>query len=142
MNNDRFEALMVKVTDDTASPAEREELMSWLKENPEQQQELDAHMALNALTRGWVDRLEHDLQLDAHLSTPGGKVERRLGWMLLLAALGVLAGGTLYEIWLDPEAPRWIQISFSLGAAGSLVLLYSAFRWRSADADPYSEITR
>ena len=142
MNNDRFETLMVKVTDDTASPAEREELMTWLGDNPEQQQQLDAHLALNALTRGWVDRLEHDLQLDAHLSTSAGKIERSLGWALLLAALGLLFGGSLYEIWLDPEAPKWIQISFSLGAAGSLVLLFSAFRWRRADVDPYSEITR
>ena len=41
MNNERYELLMVKVADETATPAEREALMSWLAEHPEQRKELE-----------------------------------------------------------------------------------------------------
>ena len=142
MNKERYELLMVKVADATATPTEREALMSWLAEHPEQRQELEAHLALNALTRGWVDRLDHDLKLDSHLSEPAGQVQRRLGLTLLLASMLLLGGGGMVELWLDPDAPLWVTLSFTLGAAGSAILLFYALRWRRADTDPYSEITR
>lgn len=142
MNNERYELLMVKVADETATPAEREALMSWLAEHPEQRKELEAHLALNALTRGWVDRLDHDLKLDSHLSEPSGQVQRRLGLTLLLLSMVVLGGGSVIELWLDPDAPLWVSLSFTLGAVGSAILLFYALHWRRADADPYSEITR
>ena len=144
MPDERYEELMVKAVDGTADPAEREELMSWLVAHPELRSELEAQRALKALTDGWVARLEHDLAQDAHHASRGYRLERALGWMLLLAATGVVGVGTLWEIWADPEAPRWLQIGLSLGAGGTFVLLASAIRWRwnTVRDDPYTEVTR
>ena len=50
MNTQRYEELLVKVADAVASPAEREELASWIADKPELQVELDQHQALRAVT--------------------------------------------------------------------------------------------
>jgi anti-sigma factor RsiW len=144
MTEQHYEALMVRVVDDTATPAEREALMAYLAQHPDKRTELDAQKALRALTDGWVERLEHDLAHDAHQAGPLARAESWLGWALLLAATGIFLGGAGVEIWADPEAPLWVQLSLSLGAGGCLVLLMSAIRWRMAtvNSDPYKEVIR
>ena len=64
MKEERFEELMVRVVDGVATAAERDELMNHAVSQPELQKELEAHMALKAVTDGWVDRLEVDLVED------------------------------------------------------------------------------
>ena len=61
MNEERLAELLVKTTDGVASPAEREELMRHAVDHPEIQRELEAHLALKAVTDGWVARLAADL---------------------------------------------------------------------------------
>ena len=56
MKEERLEELLVKTTDGVASPAEKEELMRHVVQNPELQRELDAHLALlGALARALHD---------------------------------------------------------------------------------------
>ena len=100
--------------------------------------------ALKALTDGWVERLEYDLAIDRHESSSAWKLESALGLLLLLGATIALGFGTVYEVWIDPEAPLWVQVGLSLGAGGTVVLLAAAIRWRLATAakDPYSEVIR
>ena len=62
LSEERLAELMVKVVDEVASPAEREELMSYLVSHPEERAELDAQRAIRAVTRGWGARLEADLR--------------------------------------------------------------------------------
>ena len=144
MTEAHYEELMVKVVDQTASPAEREELMAHLAAHPELRAELDGQRALKAMTDGWVERLEHDLHLDAHEAGTLWKLESTVGWMLLLGATVALCLGTVWELWLDPEVPLWLSIGMSLGAGGTVVLMASAIRWRMRTAahDPYTKVIR
>ena len=142
MNESHYEALMVKVVDDVASPAEREELMQHLVAHPELRQELEAQQALKALTDGWVARLEHDLHLDQQQANPVWRAAVMVGWMLLLGSTAALTFGTLYELWLDPEAPMWLTGSLALGVGGTVVLLVAAIWTRMRTHDPYSEVIR
>lgn len=144
MTDERYEELMVRVVDRVATAAEKEELMTHLAKHPDRRKELEAQQALKALTDGWVERLEHDLALDAHEGSTGYRLESAIGWMLLLGASIAVTVGTAWELWIDPEAPLWLQIGLSLGAGGTVVLLASAIRWRmkTAAKDPYSKVIR
>ena len=77
LSEDRLAELMVKVVDEVASPAEREELMSYLVAHPEDRAELDAQRALRAVTRGWGARLEADLR--AHPTSSWQLTAQRVG---------------------------------------------------------------
>ena len=142
MTQERLEVLMVKVVDEVATPAEREELMSHVSEHPELASELDAHRALRAATDGWVARLEHDLALDR--AAPVGRIERGLGLTALLSGLAVLIGGGLALLFTDPEVPRWVAVGVGLVAGGSTLLLASVVRWRLSmrESDPYTGVVR
>jgi len=144
MNPERFEELMVKVVDEVASPAEREELMAYLVDKPELMEELEAQRSLKAITDGWVRRLEHDLAQDRHERSPLLRLERALGWTLLLVGIAILSGWGLTEAMLDPEVPVWARVGLGAGIAGTLVLLFSVVRWRLSTwkSDPYNEVIR
>ncbi len=133
------EALIVRVVDGTATGAEREALMALAVNDGDLRAELEEHMALKAVTDGWVDRLRADLDPP---DTGGGLVA--VGVVALIVALGLLTGGTVYEVFRDPEAPVWLQIGMALGAGGATVLLLAAVRWRmkTAKNDPYTEVIR
>ena len=144
MSPDRFEELMVKVVDGTASPAEKEELMAWIADKPELRQQLDTHRALKAVTDGWVARLEHDLVQDEWEARRGVRFERAFGLSLLLFGLLLLGGFGLVELVVDPEVPGVIKIGMVAGAVGTLALLVSVIRWRwaTSQSDPYNEVIR
>ena len=144
MTEQRYEELMVRVVDAVATPIEREELMTYLADNPDKRKELEAQQALKALTDGWVERLEHDLAIDSHEAGAMYKVESAMGWLLLLGSMIALSVGTIWEVWIDPEAPMWLQVGMSLGVGGTVVLLVSAIRWRmqTASKDPYTKVIR
>lgn len=144
MTEQRYEELMVRVVDHTASPAEQEELMTYLAQHPDKRSELEAQQGLKALTDGWVQRLEHDLHIDAHEEGSAYKLESAVGWMLLLGATVSLSVGTVYELWIDPEVPLWLSVGMSFGAGGTVVLLAAAIRWRwsTSASDPYTKVIR
>jgi ferric-dicitrate binding protein FerR (iron transport regulator) len=144
MNPERFEELMVKVVDEVASPAEREELMAYLVDKPELMAEFDAQRSLKALTDGWVSRLEHDLAHDRHERSPLVRVERVLGLTLFLVGVAILSGWGITEAMLDPEIPVWARLGLGGLISGTLVLLFSVIRWRLSTwkSDPYKEVIR
>lgn len=144
MTRDEIEVLLVKVVDGVATPAEREALMRLALADPALRRELEAHQALKAVTDGWVARLEHDLALDRVERAPLARAEAGLGLTLLALSTALLTGGTLFAVWTDPEAPLWLRLGLSVGAAGLALLLVAVarWRWRVAASDPYARVVR
>lgn len=138
------EALMVKVTDGTATPAEREELMALAVADPALRRELEAHLALKAVTDGWVERLQVDLVEDEHARSPLARAEMTVGAALLLGGVALLAGWGLVELWAEPDVPLAIKLGYGAVVAGLAVLLVGAVRWRLKvrSADRYTEVIR
>jgi ferric-dicitrate binding protein FerR (iron transport regulator) len=139
-----IEALMVKVTDSTASPGEREELMSILSERPDLALELDQHRGLKAVTDGWVARLELDLAEDRHRKQPATRWLEHLGVALVVGGYALLMGWSAVDIFLDPEVPLMVQVSVGAMVGGIAVLLAAVIRWRLQvrKTDRYTEVIR
>ena len=140
----QYEALMVKMTDGTATPAEREALMTWLADKPELARELEQHQALKAVTDGWMSRLELDLAEDQHRKQGLSRIEAGLGMTLVVGGLGLLIGFVMFQAILDPAAPLAIKIGFSALLGGGAILLAAAIRWRlkTRNKDAYREVIR
>lgn len=144
MTPERMEELTVKVVDDVATAAEREELMAWLVDHPDARAELERQQALKALTDGWVSRLEHDLVNDRYEQRGVVRAERAIGVTLVLVGFALLSGFGVYALFGDPEVPVWVKMGTGAMTAGGLLLLLSVIRWRLATrkSDPYEEVIR
>jgi len=139
-----MEELMVKVTDQAATPAEHEELMAHLVDHPELRQILEAHQALQAVTAGWVKRLDADLAQDRFSQATSPRITQRLGLLLLLLGGLGLTGFSLTEALQNPELPTWAAWGMGLCLAGLALFVGSAIHWRLSTHthDPYKEIVR
>ena len=144
MNTERLEELMVKVVDGVASPAEKEELMSHVVDEPELRAELEAQQALKAVTDGWMSRLQADLAADRDRTSPARRGARGLGVSLLLAGLAILTAWAPIEMLLDDAVPLWVKAGTGLCSAGALLLLFHVVQTRffGGDKDPYDEVIR
>ncbi len=139
-----YEALMVKVTDNAASPAEREERMTWLADKPEHRVELEKHQALKAVTDGWMARLEADLFEDKHQAQTTTRWLNNLGVALVVLSIATMMGFAFFQTMTDPNAPLAIQLGIGGLSMGSLVLLIAVIRWRlqARKSDRYTEVIR
>ena len=144
MTEERLAELMVKAVDGIATPAEKEELMSHIADKPDLYREYETQASLKAVTDGWIQRLELDAVEDAHERQEVSRFERGFGASLLLIGIGLMWGGAVYEIVMDPEAPLLIKAGFSLISAGTLILIGSVIRWKyfTSKADRYTEVVR
>ena len=144
MTEERIETLMVKVVDELASDAERQELMAFLSDRPDLMKELEAHQALRAVSGGWVDRLDQDLIAASGSASMGQGYGYRLGLLLFLGGMAALMLGGVAEFWADPEVPLWAQAGTSAMGIGALILLVRAIYIRSVHHkhDPYTEVQR
>jgi hypothetical protein len=144
MTDARLAELMVKVVDEVATLAEREELMTHIQGDETLRRELETHMAMKAITDGWVERLAYDLALDHHEAARGEGWMRSIGLSALLLGFGVLAIWGGVEIFVDPEAPIWVKAGLGLMGGGAGLLLFSVIRWRwkTAPSDKYREVNR
>jgi len=144
MSPERYEHLMVRVTDGVAGPDEREELMAHLAEHPALQQEFEAHRALKAVTDGWMARLEADLLEDRNRTSASGRFERGLASSLIVAGLAILVVYGPIEMMFREDVPLAIKAGLGALGGGSLLLLWHLGRLRFAqrNTDPYKEIVR
>ena len=144
MTEEKIEALMVKVADELASDAERQELMAFLADRPELMKELEAHQALRAVSSGWVDRLNQDLIAASGSASMSQGYGYSLGAILFFGGIVVLMLGGVAEFWADPEVPLWAQVGVSALGLGSLILFVRAVYIRSIHYkhDPYTEVQR
>jgi hypothetical protein len=138
LSEDRLAELMVKVVDEVASPAEREELMSYLVSHPEERAELDAQRALRAVTRGWGARLEADLR--AHQGAAWQLTAQRVGLALLLGGLALLLGFGLVEATLDAGAPWPLRLGVGAIVGGLVLSLGGLAAQRLNHHDPYDDV--
>ncbi len=144
LDEQRLAELMVKVVDKVATPAEREELMRFVVDDPDLRRELESQQAFKAVTDGWMDRLEADLAADRDRADVVRSAERCLGVGLVLLGLALLWAWGIVELLLDPSAPLPVKLGMGALGAGSLLLLVHVVRvrWFSGDADPYSKVIR
>jgi hypothetical protein len=144
MNPERFEVLMVKVVDDVATPAEREELMAHLKDNPVLRAEYEAHLGISATTQHLIKRLEHDVIQDQHQQSPVTRFEEIVGVAAVLVGLAMMMVFGGLEFFRDPQVPTLLKVGAGLGAVGTGVLLFSVIRARLKVRahDPYKEVIR
>jgi hypothetical protein len=144
MNQERYETLMVKVVDHVATPAEREELMTWVLDKPELRRELESHQAVKAITDGWVERLMVDLTEDEVRQGAGHKLGVGLGLGALLTSLLLLLGWGLGQLFMDPEVPLVVQLGVAGSTLGFLVLLGVVIRSRmiTRKTDRYEDVIR
>jgi hypothetical protein len=144
MTDERLAELMVKVVDEVATLAEREELMTHIQGDETLRRELETHRAMKAVTDGWVERLAYDLALDHHEGVRGDGLVRSVGLSALLLGFGVLVVWGGIEIGIDPEAPTWVKAGLGLMGGGAGLLLFSVIRWRwkTAPTDKYREVNR
>ena len=144
MERSRYEQLMVKVVDATASAVEREALMTYLSAHPDLARELEQHRALSAISQGWVKRLEADLTEDRLQANVG---VRFFGWVsssLFIFGVVVLSFGGFIAPLFDPETPAWVQLGlFTMGVGSVLGLIWAiSYAITSRKNDPYKEVIR
>ncbi len=144
MNQERYEILMVKVVDGVATPAERDELMSWVIDKPELRKELESHQAVKAVTDGWVERLLVDIAEDGVRDSGANKLGVGLGLGALLVSALVLFGWGLGQLFVDPEIPLVVQLGVAGLALGSFLLLGVVVRGRliTRKTDKYEDVIR
>lgn len=142
MNEETLERLMVKAADGEATPKEYEALMAYLVEHPELERELDMHRELNAITEGWVARLEQDLRDDEGRRRGLLGLWSGLGITLILGGMAVMLGGGMVELMIDPEAPLWLRLGVGSLIGGTVMLLGGAVVRRLWHDDPYAGVIR
>jgi len=144
MTDDRFEELVVKVTDEVASPLERAELMRFLSAHPERRSELDEHLGLKAITDDWVARVQLDAVEDRFREAPLTRAENTVGTALFAAGLALLCGYGTWELLAAPDVPLAVRVGTALLTAGTAVLGVSVIRWklRTRPHDRYTEVIR
>jgi hypothetical protein len=144
MTEERLEHLIVRVVDELATAAERQELLHHAMNHPEVRNELERQQALKALTDGWVQRLQHDVAAERVAQQLPYRAATQIGPAALLAAVAVLTVGASYEALRDPTAPAWLSLGLALLIGGS-VTTFAATLWRrlsTLPADRYTEIHR
>ena len=144
MDRSRYEELMVKVVDATASAIEREELMSHVANNPELSRELEQHQALSAISQGWVKRLDADLTEDRLQSNAVVRLVGMLAAALVVVGVTVLTFGGFIAPLYDSDAPLWLRLGlFTMGAGTALGVVWAIYyAITSRKNDPYKAVIR
>ncbi|MDP6934114.1 MAG: hypothetical protein QGG40_14410 [Myxococcota bacterium] len=144
MKPERLEILMVKVTDETCTPPEREELMTHLSQHPELRLELERHQALRAVTEGWVARLELDLVEDRRRASSGVLSWANTGVGLFVTGIVLIEGWGLYKVIVDDTESAAVRAGIGVLAVGMTILLGWVILWRlrTVKKDRYEEVIR
>ncbi len=135
MTDERLATLMVKTVDGVCTPAEKEELMSYVADHPELAAELEDQLAAKTLTDGWLERLQGDLE------PKRDPVSGAAAWMVA-AGVALLSCWGLVEVLVASDVPMAIRTGSALTLAGSVLLVGNLVRKRVTEKDPYDEVVR
>ncbi|MEM8885014.1 MAG: zf-HC2 domain-containing protein [Planctomycetota bacterium] len=130
MSEHELEVLLMGYVDGELDEADRRRVEEALENDPSLQRELEEMRRLNDLTASLGIDDKSDQELKAFWGSVYNRMERRIGWMLLLAGvLGLTALGLF--LFLESDATHWsVKVLTAVMGLGALVLLWSVWRER------------
>lgn len=140
---DRVHALMMAALDGECSPEERSELEAYAGRHVEIAAEWARLQRLKEVTTTMAVRTPPEEVWDRFRVSTLHRVERTVGWLLVLFGGAVLAGMGLWlwlEEFLDSDMPLIVKAAVISLIVGALILLASVIRERLFlhRRDPYS----
>ena len=140
----RTEEMICRVVDGCASQAEDSEVEVMAERDPEVREALAQHReAVSSLRSVGLRELDDDVA-DQFSRGVYNRLERGVGWVLVVVGVALVTGYALYEFLTEPD----IHTVYRLGIAGLLVgfgLLISRvlrMRLRLRKQDKYAEVIR
>ena len=140
--------LLAGYVDGELTDEERQEFERALEQDEELKRELQEFRSLKEATNQMKYADLPEEVWERYWESIYRKSERGLGWILMsVGAIVLLLFGT-YEVfrglYSDPEAPLWLKIGLTAGAAGTIVLLVSFVRERlfAYKRERYREVQR
>jgi anti-sigma factor RsiW len=120
--------LLMGYADNELGPEDRARVEEALAKDPELRRELSQMRRLKEATLG-VDALT-DAEVEAFWGAVYNRLERRAGWILLLAgATGVMGAGCY--LFFTHEWAHWsVKLAGASGLLGTIVLVWSVWRER------------
>ena len=130
MSEHEFEILLMGYLDGELSDADRARVEEALEKEPDLRRELEEMRRLKEITTGLGIDDKTDTELEAFWGGVYNQLERKTGWMLLLAGfLGLVAiGAQLF--FTSPDTHWMIKAGAGCCAAGSVLLIFSCWRER------------
>jgi ferric-dicitrate binding protein FerR (iron transport regulator) len=120
--------LLMGYADGELGPEDRARVEEALARDPELRKELAEMRRLKEATLG-VDALT-DTELAAFWGTVYNRLERRMGWILLLAGTAGVMGAGCYLFFTHEWAHWSVKLAGASGLLGTLVLVWSVWRER------------
>ena len=131
MSEQELEILLMGYVDGELDERDRRRVEEALANDPALQAELDGMRRLKDLTADLGIDEKTDVELKAFWGSVYNRLERHIGWMLLLAGvLGLTALGLF--LFLESETTHWVvkALTGCMGL-GALILLWSVWRERA-----------
>ena len=131
MSEHELEILLMGYVDGELDEADRRRVEEALGRDPALQAELDGMRRLKQMTADLGFDEKTDVELKAFWGSVYNRMERHVGWMLLLAGvLGLTAIGLFF--FLDSEKTHWVvKLLTGCMGLGALILLWSVWRERA-----------
>jgi len=131
MSEQELEILLMGYVDGELDEKDRRRVEEALAGDPALQAELDGMRRLKDLTAELGIDEKTDVELKAFWGSVYNRLERHIGWMLLLAGvLGLTALGLF--LFLESENTHWVvKLLMGCMGLGALVLLWSVWRERA-----------
>lgn len=120
--------LLTGYADDELGPEDRARVEEALAKDPELRKELEEMRRLKEATLG-IDALA-DAEVEAFWGTVYNRLERRAGWILLLAGTAGVAGAGCYLFFTHEWAHWSVKLAGASGLLGTIVLVWSVWRER------------
>jgi hypothetical protein len=130
MSESELQILLMGYVDGELDDGDRRRVEEALASDPALQAELDSMRRLHDLTADLGIDDKTDAELKAFWGSVYNRLERHIGWMLLLAGvLGLTALGLF--LFLESDETHWIvKVLAGCMGVGALILLWSVWRER------------
>lgn len=148
MTEARWQELLMKVVDGVASESERQEFDGLLEANTALRDEYTAMLRIKETT----DQMQYvempDSFWDDYWNGIHNRLERGLGWTLLIVGAALIAGFVIFEFFrsffLDGSVSLVLRLGALIAILGTLVLLISVLREKlfARKRERYKEIIR
>ena len=139
-DREELEALISGYLDGELSPEQAAEFEARLESSPGFREEFERMRSLVHATSNLRFENPPEEVWDHFLDNVYNRVERRLGWLILIMGVLALSGYGLYHYFIDAWATPYIKILVAAPMSGLAILLISVWRQRLAVAreDRYS----